>query len=147
MDPGRLFAGRPTRVWCRRRARPATATTTGKWNRPGRGGKSSRSTANAGALSSNITFAYLKVFQKQQRRHSSLGMLSLIESERRHTDNLTRTPRSCLRESRDTRPEERLLDQRRVKTNILRAANAVHFGAMTARRRNHRMAEDSGSAA
>ena len=35
----------------------------------------------------NVIFEYLEIFHNRQRRHSSLGMLSPIEYERRHADN------------------------------------------------------------
>jgi transposase InsO family protein len=38
----------------------------------------------------NAIFEYLEIFHNRQRRHSSLGMLSPIEYERRHADNLAR---------------------------------------------------------
>lgn len=38
----------------------------------------------------NAIFEYLEIFHNRQRRHSSLGMVSPIEYERRHSDNQTR---------------------------------------------------------
>lgn len=38
----------------------------------------------------NAIFEYLEIFHNRQRRHSSLGMLSPIEYERRHADNPAR---------------------------------------------------------
>ena len=38
----------------------------------------------------NAIFEYLEIFHNRQRRHSSLGMLSPIEYELRHADNLAR---------------------------------------------------------
>lgn len=38
----------------------------------------------------NAIFDYLEIFHNRQRRHSSLGMLSPIEYERRHADNPAR---------------------------------------------------------
>lgn len=38
----------------------------------------------------NAMFDYLEIFHNRQRRHSSLGMLSPIEYERRHADNAAR---------------------------------------------------------
>ena len=38
----------------------------------------------------NAIFEYLEIFHNRQRRHSSLGMLSPIEYELRHTNNQTR---------------------------------------------------------
>lgn len=38
----------------------------------------------------NAIFEYLEIFHNRQRRHSALGMLSPIEYERRHADNLAR---------------------------------------------------------
>ena len=38
----------------------------------------------------NDIFEYLEIFHNRQRRHSSLGMLSPIEYEFPHADNLTR---------------------------------------------------------
>ena len=38
----------------------------------------------------NAIFEYLEIFHNRQRRHSSLGMLSPIEYEHRHTDNTAR---------------------------------------------------------
>ena len=38
----------------------------------------------------NAIFEYLEIFHNRQRRHSSLGMLSPIEYEIRHADNLAR---------------------------------------------------------
>ena len=38
----------------------------------------------------NAIFEYLEIFHNRQRRHSSLGMLSPIEYERRHADNASR---------------------------------------------------------
>ena len=35
-------------------------------------------------------FEYLEIFHNRQRRHSALGMLSPIEYERRHADNVVR---------------------------------------------------------
>jgi putative transposase len=38
----------------------------------------------------NVIFEYLEIFHDRQRRHSSLGMLSPIEYERHHADNVAR---------------------------------------------------------
>jgi putative transposase len=38
----------------------------------------------------NAIFEYLEIFHNRQRRHSSIGMLSPIEYELRHADNLAR---------------------------------------------------------
>ena len=38
----------------------------------------------------NAIFEYLEIFHNRQRRHSSFGMLSPIEHERRHADNPAR---------------------------------------------------------
>jgi transposase InsO family protein len=38
----------------------------------------------------NAIFEYLEIFHNRQRRRSSLGMLSPIEYELRHTNNQTR---------------------------------------------------------
>jgi len=38
----------------------------------------------------NAIFEYLEIFHNRQRRHSSIGMLSPIEYERRHADNPAR---------------------------------------------------------
>jgi len=38
----------------------------------------------------NAIFEYLEIFHNRQRRHSSLGMLTPIEYELRHADNLAR---------------------------------------------------------
>ena len=38
----------------------------------------------------NAIFEYLEIFHNRQRRHSSLGMLSPIEYELRHANNLAR---------------------------------------------------------
>ena len=38
----------------------------------------------------NAIFEYLEIFHNRQRRHSSLGMLSPIEYELRHADNVAR---------------------------------------------------------
>ena len=38
----------------------------------------------------NAIFEYLEIFHNRQRRHSSIGMLSPIEYERRHADNTAR---------------------------------------------------------
>ena len=38
----------------------------------------------------NAIFEYLEIFHNRQRRHSSLGMLSPIEYELRHADNIAR---------------------------------------------------------
>ena len=42
----------------------------------------------------NAIFEYLENFHNRQRRHSSLGMLSPIEYERRHADNTARVQAS-----------------------------------------------------
>ena len=42
----------------------------------------------------NAIFEYLEIFHNRQRRHSSLGMLSPIEYERRHADNPARVQAS-----------------------------------------------------
>lgn len=42
----------------------------------------------------NAIFDYLEIFHNRQRRHSSLGMLSPIEYERRHADNPARVQAS-----------------------------------------------------
>jgi len=38
----------------------------------------------------NAIFEYLEIFHNRQRRHSSLGMLSPIEYERRHAETAAR---------------------------------------------------------
>jgi putative transposase len=38
----------------------------------------------------NTIFEYLEIFHNRRRRHSSLGMLSPIEYERRHAGNAAR---------------------------------------------------------
>ena len=42
----------------------------------------------------NAIFEYLEIFHNRQRRHSSIGMLSPIEYERRHADNPARNQAS-----------------------------------------------------
>jgi putative transposase len=53
----------------------------------------------------NATFEYLEIFHNWQRRHSSLGMLSPIEYERRHADNPARDRASCRRDTQGTREQ------------------------------------------
>ena len=89
-DRGRSRVGRSTRVWCRRWGRQATATTTDRWCL-------NRKRWNTRLELANAICDYLEVFHNWQRRHSSFGILSPIEFERRHADNLTRDQASSPR--------------------------------------------------
>ena len=61
--------------------------------------------------SANAIFEYLEIVQNQQRRHSSLGMLSPSEYEIRHADSAARDQASGQRETRGTREPQQNPEQ------------------------------------